>query len=66
MVSKGLRAAESELATFKARVNELEQQLSKDERSLLSAEPQYRDQLTQWNTLLLKYHISVCMTGRSL
>ena|SRR5882762_2789818 len=48
-----LRAAESELATFRARVNELEQRLSKDQRSLLSAESQYRDQLTERNTLLL-------------
>ena len=48
-----LRAAESELATFRARVNELEQRLSKDQRSLLSSESQYRDQLTERNTLLL-------------
>jgi chromosome segregation ATPase len=40
-VQGNLRAAESELATFKARVNELEQQLSKVRRSLLSASPQY-------------------------
>jgi chromosome segregation ATPase len=52
-VQGNLRAAESELATFKARVNELEQRLSKDQRSLLSAESQYRDQLTERNTLLL-------------
>lgn len=48
-----LRTAESELATFRSRVNELEQRLSKDQRSLLSAESQYRDQLTERNTLLL-------------
>jgi chromosome segregation ATPase len=48
-----LRTAESEVATFRGRVNELEQRLSKDQRSLLSAESQYRDQLTERNTLLL-------------
>jgi chromosome segregation ATPase len=35
-----LRSAESEVATFRRRVNELEQRLSKDQRSLLSAESQ--------------------------
>ncbi|KIM80005.1 hypothetical protein PILCRDRAFT_9893, partial [Piloderma croceum F 1598] len=45
-----LRSAESEVATFRGRVNELEQRLSKDQRSLLSAESQYRDQLTERNT----------------
>jgi chromosome segregation ATPase len=48
-----LKAAEAELATFRARVSELEQRLSKDQRTLLSAENQYRDQLTERNTLLL-------------
>ena len=48
-----LKSAESEVATFRGRVNELEQRLSKDQRSLLSAESQYRDQLTERNTLLL-------------
>jgi chromosome segregation ATPase len=52
-VQGNLRSAESELATFHARVHELEQRLSKDQRSLLSAESQYRDQLTERNTLLL-------------
>jgi hypothetical protein len=49
-----LRNAESEVATFRGWVNELEQRLSKDQRSLLSADSsQYRDQLTERNTLLL-------------
>lgn len=52
-VQGSLRTAESEVATFRMRVNELEQRLSKDQRSLLSAESQYRDQLTERNTLLL-------------
>lgn len=52
-VQGSLRSAESEIATFKTRVQELEQRLSKDQRSLLSAEAQYRDQLTERNTLLL-------------
>ncbi|KIM79979.1 hypothetical protein PILCRDRAFT_9869, partial [Piloderma croceum F 1598] len=53
-----LRSAESEVATFRGRVNELEQRLSKDQRSLLSAESQYRDQLTERNTLLLTIYQS--------
>ena len=52
-VQGSLRTAESELATFRARVGELEQRLSKDQRSLMVAENQYRDQLTERNTLLL-------------
>ena len=48
-----LRIAESEVAAFRGRVNELEARLSKDQRSLLSAESSYRDQLTERNTLLL-------------
>ena len=52
-VQASLRTAESEVATFRARVGELEQRLSKDQRTLLAAENQYRDQLTERNTLLL-------------
>ena len=52
-VQGSLRTAESEVATFCTRVSELESRLSKDQRSLLSAESQYRDQLTERNTLLL-------------
>ncbi|KAK0497772.1 hypothetical protein EDD18DRAFT_118660 [Armillaria luteobubalina] len=48
-----LRTAEGEVAAFKARVGELEARLGKDQRSLLNAESQYRDQLTERNTLLL-------------
>lgn len=48
-----LRTAESETATLRTRISELEQRLSKDQRALLSAEAQYRDQLTERNTLLL-------------
>ena len=50
---QSLSAAEAELAKFRARVSDLEQKLSKDQRSLLAAESQYRDQLTERNTLLL-------------
>ncbi|KAK0205654.1 hypothetical protein IW262DRAFT_1464386 [Armillaria fumosa] len=53
MVQGNLRAAEAEVAAFKARVGELETRLGKDQRSLLNAESQYRDQLTERNTLLL-------------
>ncbi|KAJ3509684.1 hypothetical protein NLJ89_g5089 [Agrocybe chaxingu] len=48
-----LKTAESESAGLKSKVAELEQRLSKDQRSLLNAESQYRDQLTERNTLLL-------------
>jgi len=49
----GLKATEAETASLRARVQDLEQKLSKDQRSLMSAEAQYRDQLTERNTLLL-------------
>ena len=52
-VQGSLRTVESELTTFRARVGELEQRLSKDQRSLLSAESQYRDRPTERDTLLL-------------
>ncbi|KZT74114.1 hypothetical protein DAEQUDRAFT_754076 [Daedalea quercina L-15889] len=48
-----LKTAEAEVVQFKTKVAELEQRLAKDQRSLLSAEAQYRDQLTERNTLLL-------------
>ena len=48
-----LKAAEGDAANYKAKAVELEQRLSKDQRSLLNAESQYRDQLTERNTLLL-------------
>lgn len=46
-------ANEAEVAGLRSKVHELEQRLSKDQRSLLVAESQYRDQLTERNTLLL-------------
>ncbi|KIY62153.1 hypothetical protein CYLTODRAFT_361928 [Cylindrobasidium torrendii FP15055 ss-10] len=52
-VQASLKAAEAETATFKARVSDLEGRLGKDQRALLNAENQYRDQLTERNTLLL-------------
>jgi hypothetical protein len=48
-----LRIAEGEAVAYKSKVADLEQRLSKDQRSLLTAESQYRDQLTERNTLLL-------------
>lgn len=42
-----------DLSVAKARVAELEQKFNKDQRSLLATEHQYRDQLTERNTLLL-------------
>jgi chromosome segregation ATPase len=52
-VQGNLRKAEAELEGYKSRVGDLEMRLSKDQRSLLNAENQYRDQLTERNTLLL-------------
>jgi len=48
-----LKVAEGDAASYKAKTLELKQRLSKDQRSLLNAESQYRDQLTERNTLLL-------------
>ncbi|CAL1703091.1 unnamed protein product [Somion occarium] len=48
-----LKTAESEVTTLRSKITELEQRLSKDQRTLLSTEAQYRDQLTERNTLLL-------------
>ncbi|KAG2124635.1 hypothetical protein DEU56DRAFT_963486 [Suillus clintonianus] len=48
-----LKTAEAELFGYRTRVNELETRLSKDQRTLLSAENPYGDQLTERNTLLL-------------
>jgi chromosome segregation ATPase len=53
LVQSSLSTAEADVASLRARAQELEQRLSKDQRSLLSAENQYRDQLTERNTLLL-------------
>ncbi|OCH85364.1 hypothetical protein OBBRIDRAFT_798243 [Obba rivulosa] len=52
-LQSSLRTAENDATSLRAKVSELEQRLSKDQRSLLSAETQYRDQLTERNTLLL-------------
>ncbi|KAF7321017.1 Anucleate primary sterigmata protein B [Mycena chlorophos] len=52
-IRASLKAAEAEVAGYKKRVADLEARLSKDQRALLSAESQYRDQLTERNTLLL-------------
>ena len=53
IAQSGLSTAEAEAASLRARVQELEQRLSKDQRSLLAAESQFRDQVTERNTLLL-------------
>lgn len=52
-VQASLKAAEAEVATLRTRVQDLESRLSKDQRTILAAESQYRDQLTERNTLLL-------------
>ncbi|KAF9267702.1 hypothetical protein L218DRAFT_919289 [Marasmius fiardii PR-910] len=52
-VQAALKTAEAEVVAFRSKVSELELRLSKDQRSLLNAEAQYRDQLTERNTLLL-------------
>ncbi|KAH0825713.1 hypothetical protein J3R83DRAFT_9991 [Lanmaoa asiatica] len=48
-----LKSAESEVSLLRTKVHELEARLAKDQKSLLSSESQYRDQLTERNTLLL-------------
>ena len=48
-----LKGVENELAAAKAKTHDLEGRLAKDQRGLLTAEAQYRDQLTERNTLLL-------------
>ncbi|KAI6027197.1 hypothetical protein EDC04DRAFT_3142904 [Pisolithus marmoratus] len=52
-VQASFKATESELATYRARTIDLEARLSKDQKQLFNAEAQYRDQLTERNTLLL-------------
>lgn len=52
-VQGSLRTAEGEVIAYRSKVADLEQRLSKDQRSLLTAESRYRDQLTERNTLLL-------------
>jgi len=53
LTQSSLSTAEADAASLRARVQELEQRLSKDQRSLLVAENQFRDQVTERNTLLL-------------
>ncbi|EKM56179.1 uncharacterized protein PHACADRAFT_122431 [Phanerochaete carnosa HHB-10118-sp] len=52
-VQTSLKTAEADVTTFRTRVQDLEGRMSKDQRSMLTAETQYRDQLTERNTLLL-------------
>ena len=47
------KAAEAEAGVLRNKVGELETRLGKDQRALLASETQYRDQLTERNTLLL-------------
>ena len=53
MVLANLKDKEEELGALKKRVNELEGRLEKDQRTLIGQESQYRDQVTERNTLLL-------------
>ena len=53
LAQSSLSTTEADAASLRARVQELEQRLSKDQRSLLAAENQFRDQVTERNTLLL-------------
>ncbi|KAK2460714.1 hypothetical protein APHAL10511_007184 [Amanita phalloides] len=52
-VQATLKALENELNHARERVRDLEGRLAKDQRELLTSESQYRDQLTERNTLLL-------------
>jgi chromosome segregation ATPase len=53
ITQSNLSTAEADATSLRARAQELEQRLSKDQRSLLAAENQFRDQVTERNTLLL-------------
>ena len=53
ITQSNLSTAEADATSLRARMQELEQRLSKDQRSLLAAENQFRDQVTERNTLLL-------------
>lgn len=52
-VQATLKGTENEITNARARIHDLENRLAKDQRELLSSENQYRDQLTERNTLLL-------------
>src|SRR6266550_43968 len=52
-VQATLKGTENEISNARARIHELESRFAKDQRELLSCENQYRDQLTERNTLLL-------------
>ncbi|KAI5474861.1 hypothetical protein MNV49_002324, partial [Pseudohyphozyma bogoriensis] len=53
VTSKTLRDAQNELSAARDRLRVVEDQLSNDQRNLSRTENQYRDQLTERNTLLL-------------
>jgi chromosome segregation ATPase len=53
VVLANLKDKEEELGVLKKRVSELEGRLEKDQRMLIGQESQYRDQVTERNTLLL-------------
>ncbi|KEP44995.1 anucleate primary sterigmata protein B [Rhizoctonia solani 123E] len=48
-----LKTIETDTASYKVRITELESRLSKDQRSHATTEAQYREQITERNTLLL-------------
>ncbi|KAG9090077.1 hypothetical protein FRC06_001235 [Ceratobasidium sp. 370] len=48
-----LKTAETDAGSHKAKIAELESRLSKDQRSFTTTESQYREQITERNTLLL-------------
>ena len=52
-IQAALKAAESDNSSLKSKISEMEGRMSKDQRTLHNAESQYRDQLTERNTLLL-------------
>lgn len=52
-VQAALKTNEAELSSVRSKLNEAEATLAKTQRSMLGSESQYRDQLTERNTLLL-------------
>ncbi|KAG8873257.1 hypothetical protein FRB98_009135 [Tulasnella sp. 332] len=53
LVQENIKAKEAELVDIRERYNDVEKRLTKDQRQLQAQETQYRDQLTERNTLLL-------------
>jgi len=54
-----LKALKADAAAYKVKRDELEQRLSKEQRTLLEIEDQYRDQIKERNELLMTIYKDV-------